>query len=87
MSDLFSKEFISALAKQLVAEMSQSTGLGSADKKLLSIKDAGGYLGRSSNTISNMIASGEIPPHVLRHFSNRTFLLKSELDKWIEAQQ
>ena len=55
MSDLFSKEFISALAKQLVAEMSQNTGLGSADKKLLSIKDAGGcYWGMSLSPVTRI---------------------------------
>ena len=84
---VFTDEFVETLTDQIAEKLATKMSQATANKKLLSIKDAGGYLGRSPNTIRNMIATGEIPPHVLRHFSNRTFLLKSELDKWIEAQQ
>lgn len=70
-----------AVAKRLAARVPAGT-----EPRLLSVKDAAPYIGRTPAALRAMIASGEIPEPVIKRVGNRVFLVKKTLDDWISAQ-
>ena len=84
-NDSFTDELAEKVAQRVLAALNGKS-LGGADRKLLDIKQAALYISRSSSTLRHLIASGEIPPSVLKRFGRRIYLVKTELDRWLDAQ-
>lgn len=59
-----------------------------ASKRLLSLKEAGSYMGgKTGDAIRHMVNAGIIPANAVKRFgARRIFIDKIELDKWISAQ-
>jgi excisionase family DNA binding protein len=68
-----------AIASRVVARLQQSQ-----DSRLLSVREAAEYLGRTEKALRHMIANGIIPP--VREGS-RVQLDRSDLDRWIEMRK
>lgn len=56
-----------------------------AKPKLVDVKVAAMSMSRCVTTVRRMVASGEIPAHVVKRFGSRMLFIKEELDKWIAA--
>jgi excisionase family DNA binding protein len=74
-----------AVAARLLPHLKNSNGsTATLSKKLLTIKEAAVYLGRSETAIYRLVAKRDIP--VVRHGRNLRFELRS-LDAWVEGDQ
>jgi len=86
---MFDQNFIERLAQTLAARMAQlqngnANGKPSAPKRLLTVKEAAAYLGRSVSAVYHLVARREIA--VVRHGRNLRFDVR-ELDRWIEGDK
>jgi excisionase family DNA binding protein len=66
-----------------LADQLKGRGRG-LEPRLLSVKEAAGYLGRSMASLRHMIADGGLP--IVRS-DHRVFLDIRELDKWIDENR
>jgi len=53
---------------------------------LIAIPEAAHRLGIKKTKLHQMIASGEIPPKLIRRIGRRVLVVTSELDRWVAAQ-
>lgn len=78
---------IEAIVEGVSRRILAKIGSGSPrDQKLMSVKEAAGHLGRTASSVRGLIASGDIPAPVIKRIGSRVYLLKRELDAWIDAQ-
>ena len=70
------------IAAKVVHQLSENGATKPLRTRLLSVEDAGVYLGRTKEAVQHMIANGTLP--VVRD-GRRVFLDIGELDRWIEA--
>lgn len=68
----------------LVVERMESRTAVSTPKRLMSLKEAGVYLGRTAASVQQLVARGEIP--AVTH-GRRKHVLVSDLDDWIERNR
>lgn len=68
-----------AIASRVAARLSQSEG-----PRLLSVKEAAIYIGRTPKALCHMIGKGAVP--VVREGS-RVHLDRADLDQWIEMRK
>jgi len=80
-TDPFIEAIAEAVAKRLSIIMKPP-----ADQKLIGVKEAAPYMGRTAPSLRGLIASGEIPAKCIKRIGSRVFLVKPELDAWIDAQ-
>jgi excisionase family DNA binding protein len=57
-----------------------------SEHRLLTVKEAARRMDSSPSSIRHLIASGQIPPRVVRHFGRSIRLDQTEFDKWMSAQ-
>ncbi len=70
------------IAQSVCRELSESGAAKPLRPRLLSVEDAGVYLGRTKEAVQYMIANGNLP--VVRD-GRRVFLDIEELHRWIET--
>ena len=80
------ENLVDALADRVTARLAdrlkeRDRGIGA---RLLSVKQAAEYLGRSKTSVQHMIGAGALP--VVRS-DRRVFLDVRELDKWIDRNR
>src|SRR6185312_9011121 len=80
-----SDQFIEAIA-EAVARKLGAMSTSDHNTALMSVKVAAKHLDRTEASVRGLISSGQIPQKIVKRISGRVFLLRSELDKWIEAQ-
>lgn len=71
--------FLDAIAVRLAAHLHKS-----GEPRLMSVKDAAAYIGRSPKALWHLIAKGAIPS--IRE-GNRVHLDRADLDQWIELRK
>lgn len=55
--------------------------------KLLGVKAASAYLGRSEAEFRNLVLDGKIPPEATKLIGGKAFFLRKELDKLTTARR
>jgi len=77
---------VQAIAEAVARKLASRIPGASSDQKLMSVKQAAEYLGRTPSSVRGLISTGDIPDPVVKRIGSRVFLLKRELDAWISAQ-
>jgi excisionase family DNA binding protein len=74
---------LDALAEKVAARLrGQVAGPAAVTPRLLTVEEAGRYLGRSKESVQHLVAGGKVP--TVRS-DRRVFLDVRDLDAWIEA--
>jgi excisionase family DNA binding protein len=73
---------VERIAEKVALQLSESGTGKTLRPRLLSVEDAGVYLGRTKEAVQHMIANGTLP--VVRD-GRRVFLDIEALDRWIKA--
>lgn len=83
---MFNQNFIERIVQAIVARLLPHLQNGNApkttQKRLLTVKEAAAYLGRSESAVYHLVSRREIP--VVRHGRNLRLDVKS-LDAWVEG--
>lgn len=53
---------------------------------LMPIPAAAKYMGRTTPSVRGLIATGQIPQKIVKRIGSRIFLVRRELDRWIDEQ-
>lgn len=77
---MFDDRFVSALATELAASQSKQRPAA----RLLTVKEAAAYIGRSEQAVQHMIHKREL---VVVRKGRRVHLDRGDLDRWIEANK
>lgn len=84
------EQILDALAEAVADRVAQRLKMAApepvSDRRLLDIRSAAVYLSRSQSTIRHMITAGDLPPSTVKRIGRRVFLMRTELDRWLEAQ-
>ena len=82
--EAFIKQLADRILARLRPELAQLGNGGAIRPRLLSIKQAAVYLGRSEEAVSHMVSSGKIP--AVRG-DRRILIDLRDLDRWIESNK
>jgi excisionase family DNA binding protein len=83
---MFDEHFVTALAAQIAARINPhlQPRNGKAETRLLTVKDAAAYIGRTEQGLQHLIHKREI---VVVRKGRRVHLDRNDLDRWIEANK
>ena len=83
---MFDERFVTALAEQIAARINPQLQPrnGNPTTRLLTVKDAAEYIGRTEQALQHLIHKREI---VVVRKGRRVHLDRSDLDRWIEANK
>jgi excisionase family DNA binding protein len=85
---MFDDRFVSALASELAAKLIPQIELGQTKQRpparLLTVKEAAAYIGRSEQAVQHMIHNREL---VVVRKGRRVHRDRGDLDRWIEANK
>lgn len=83
---MFDEQFVMALATQIAARINPQLQRrnGQPTSRLLTVKDAAEYIGRTEQALQHLIHRREI---VVVRKGRRVHLDRSDLDRWIEANK
>ena len=86
---MFDEGFVGALATQIAARImvqiqQQQNGHGKVNPRLLTVKEAAAYLGRTEQAVQHLIHKREI---VVVRRGRRVHLDRGDLDRWIESNK
>jgi excisionase family DNA binding protein len=85
---MFDDRFVTALASELAAKILPQIERGNGKSKtlprLLTVKDAAQYIGRSEQAVQHLIHRREL---VVVRKGRRVHLDRADLDRWIEANK
>ena len=83
---MFDEQFVAALATAIAARINPQIQRhnGAAVNRLLSVKEAATYIGRTEQALQHLIHQREI---VVVRKGRRVHLDRSDLDRWIEANK
>jgi excisionase family DNA binding protein len=83
---MFDEQFVTALAAQIAARINPQLQRrnGHAPSRLLTVKDAAEYIGRTEQALQHLIHRREI---VVVRKGRRVHLDRNDLDRWIEANK
>ena len=83
---MFDEDFVTALAVQIAARINPQLQRrnGNPVTRLLTVKDAAEYIGRTEQALQHLIHKREI---VVVRKGRRVHLDRSDLDRWIEANK
>ena len=83
---MFDEDFVTALAVQIAARINPQLQRrnGNPTTRLLTVKDAAEYIGRTEQALQHLIHKREI---VVVRKGRRVHLDRSDLDRWIEANK
>ena len=83
---MFDEQFVTALAAQIAARINPQIQRrnGVSASRLLTVKDAAAYIGRTEQALQHLIHKREI---VVVRKGRRVHLDRNDLDRWIEANK
>lgn len=85
---MFDERFVVALAAQIAAriipQIHSDNGKPKAAARLLTVKEAAAYIGRSEQAVQHLIHKREL---VVVRTGRRVHVDRSDLDRWIEANK
>jgi len=85
---MFDEGFVVALAAQIVAriipQIQQDNGRPKGAARLLTVKEAAAYIGRSEQAVQHLIHKREL---VVVRKGRRVHVDRGDLDRWIEANK
>lgn len=83
---MFDEQFVTALAVQIAARINPQIQRrnGPAPTRLLTVKEAAAYIGRTEQALQHLIHRREI---VVVRKGRRVHLDRNDLDRWIEANK
>ena len=83
---MFDEQFVMALATQIAARINPQLQRrnGQSASRLLTVKDAAEYIGRTEQALQHLIHRREI---VVVRKGRRVHLDRNDLDRWIEANK
>jgi len=82
---MFDERFVTALATEIAARITpQLQRRNGATNRLLSVKEAAAYIGRTEQALQHLIHKREI---VVVRKGRRVHLDRNDLDRWIEANK
>jgi excisionase family DNA binding protein len=85
---MFDEGFVVALAAQIAAriipQIQQDNGRPKAAARLLTVKEAAAYIGRSEQAVQHLIHKREL---VVVRKGRRVHVDRGDLDRWIEANK
>ena len=83
---MFDERFVTALATEIAARINPQIQRrnGTAASRLLSVKDAAAYIGRTEQALQHLIHKREI---VVVRKGRRVHLDRADLDRWIESNK
>ena len=83
---MFDEHFVTALAEQIAARINPQLHRrnGHSATRLLTVKDAAEYIGRTEQALQHLIHKREI---VVVRKGRRVHLDRNDLDRWIEANK
>ena len=83
---MFDEQFVTRLAAQIAARINPQIQRrnGASASRLLTVKDAAAYIGRTEQALQHLIHKREI---VVVRKGRRVHLDRNDLDRWIEANK
>jgi excisionase family DNA binding protein len=85
---MFDERFVAVLAEELVAriapQVQNGSGTPKATPRLLTVKEAAAYIGRTEQAVQNLIHRRDI---VVVRRGRRVHIDRGDLDRWIEANK
>jgi excisionase family DNA binding protein len=85
---MLDESFVVALAAQIAAriipELEQHNGRPKVPSRLLTVKEAAAYIGRSEQAIQHLIHKREL---IVVRTGRRVHIDRGDLDRWIEANK
>jgi excisionase family DNA binding protein len=85
---MFDDRFVTALASELAAkilpQIERGNGKSKMSPRLLTVKDAAQYIGRSEQAVQHLIHRREL---IVVRKGRRVHLDRADLDRWIEANK
>ena len=82
--ELFITELASQLAAKILPQIHNGNGKSKAAPRLLTVKDAAAYIGRTEQAVQHLIHRREL---VVVRRGRRVHLDRGDLDRWIEANK
>ena len=82
--ELFITELASQLAAKILPQIHNGNGRSKAAPRLLTVKDAATYIGRTEQAVQHLIHRREL---VVVRRGRRVHLDRGDLDRWIEANK
>ena len=82
--ELFITELASQLAAKILPQIHNGNGKSKAAPRLLTVKDAATYIGRTEQAVQHLILRREL---VVVRRGRRVHLDRGDLDRWIETNK
>ena len=82
--ELFITELASQLAAKILPQIHNGNGRSKASPRLLTVKDAANYIGRTEQAVQHLIHRREL---VVVRRGRRVHLDRGDLDRWIETNK
>ena len=82
--ELFITELASQLAAKILPQIHNGNGRSKAAPRLLTVKDAANYIGRTEQALQHLIHRREL---VVVRRGRRVHLDRGDLDRWIETNK
>jgi excisionase family DNA binding protein len=82
--ELFITELASQLAAKILPQIHNGNGKSKAAPRLLTVKDAANYIGRTEQAVQHLIHRREL---VVVRRGRRVHLDRGDLDRWIETNK
>jgi len=82
--ELFITELASQLAAKILPQIHNGSGRSKAAPRLLTVKDAATYIGRTEQAVQHLIHRREL---VVVRRGRRVHLDRGDLDRWIETNK
>ena len=82
--ELFITELASQIAAKILPQIHNGNGRSKAAPRLLTVKDAAAYIGRTEQAVQHLIHRREL---VVVRRGRRVHLDRGDLDRWIEANK
>ena len=82
--ELFITELASQLAAKILPQIHNGNGKSKAAPRLLTVKDAANYIGRTEQAVQHLIHRREL---IVVRRGRRVHLDRGDLDRWIETNK
>lgn len=86
--DMFDNRFVTELASEIAAkiipQLEHGNGRHRTAARLLNVKEAAAYIGRSEQAVQHLIHKREL---IVVRKGRRVHLDRADLDRWIEANK
>ena len=82
--EMFVTELASQIAAKIIPQIQNGNGKSKAQPRLLNVKDAAAYIGRTEQAVQHLIHQREL---VVVRKGRRVHLDRGDLDRWIETNK